>query len=496
MRTCSLLGRSQDLAGSEAPHQNANATATAQGIKINQSLHWLRVAVHELAERRPPQLRNSLLTRLLTPSLAGGAHVVLVVCAPARPPSAAARDAMDALAFGVTAGRVQLRVKRRTEVEGGQIGKLQALLVQLADEKSALAEDASVLRDKLEGYEDLIGSMRGTLVSKESLAAAKEMAEAAEAELQSAKERNAELQRRCAEEEATSSRLASQLAAVEAAAVEASQRNANLLEATRSVSEEREALEARLSAARASLSEQEQMANEREAQLEAERDAVGELRRQLDLLQQQLSSERETAAAREEDAAALAETNHALQASVSRAREEVKAKNDLLLLKHRMYVSRRRPSTSCGAPSGAPPSVRASMNDDLAREHVLPRQATADPATRRPSHVEANVPTPLAREMRPTMGEAGIEVGAGQRMPLPAHPSPQQRVSARGAQMSPPSPDVWRNEQLGSEPPSPCASASASPRVARLSPAEMHRLAQAQVPSGPRPPPWRSPEDM
>ena len=36
-----------DLAGSEAATQNASATAVAQGVTINKSLHWLKVAVHD-----------------------------------------------------------------------------------------------------------------------------------------------------------------------------------------------------------------------------------------------------------------------------------------------------------------------------------------------------------------------------------------------------------------------------------------------------------------
>ena len=39
------------------------AAAVAQGIGINKSLHWLKVAVHDLAGKRTPQLRNSALTR-------------------------------------------------------------------------------------------------------------------------------------------------------------------------------------------------------------------------------------------------------------------------------------------------------------------------------------------------------------------------------------------------------------------------------------------------
>ena len=51
-----------DLAGSEAATQNGSAAAVQQGIGINKSLHWLKVAVHELAAGKPAHYRNSVLT--------------------------------------------------------------------------------------------------------------------------------------------------------------------------------------------------------------------------------------------------------------------------------------------------------------------------------------------------------------------------------------------------------------------------------------------------
>lgn len=105
-----------DLAGSEAALQNRSKSAVSQGITINKSLHWLKKAVHDLAARRPPQLRNSPLTRLLGPSLTGGAHVAIIVCSSASPPRSSARDTLDCLSFGEEAGYVQLSPHRHTEV--------------------------------------------------------------------------------------------------------------------------------------------------------------------------------------------------------------------------------------------------------------------------------------------------------------------------------------------------------------------------------------------
>ena len=187
------------------------------------------------------------LARLLTPSLTGGgAHVVLVVCSPSSPAPSAARDAMDTLQFGEVAGRVTLRPTRRTHVEGGQLGQLQALLVTLADDKLALASDAASLRQQVEGYEAIITELRSSLVSQDSLAVAEAQASTAAAQLASAQQQNVELAKRCAEEEEANALLAAQLAEVEAAATEATERNSSLLEATREASEQRQALEARL----------------------------------------------------------------------------------------------------------------------------------------------------------------------------------------------------------------------------------------------------------
>ena len=337
-----------DLAGSEAALLNTNAAAVAQGIGINKSLHWLKVAVHELAGKRPPQLRNSALTRLLTPSLTGGAHVVLVVCCSVAPAPSAARDALDTLQFGEVAGRVTLRPTRRTNVEGGQLGQLQALLVTLADDKLALASDAAALRQQVDGYEELIAELKSTLVNQETLARAESMASTAAAQLASAQQRNAELARRCAVEEASNAALAAQLAEVEAAAAAATERNHDLLEATREASVQRHTLESRLAVAREDLLGQQKLAASAEHELATQREAVGTLQAQLDSLQTALESERATAAKRAAEAAALEQTNSALNQKIAEAREEVRAKNDLLLLRHKLYRNRsaRRPSTA------------------------------------------------------------------------------------------------------------------------------------------------------
>ena len=193
-----------DLAGSEAALQNVGSVSVGQGIAVNKSLHWLKVAVctagtfswsrsaasrlrtpralvltqvHELARGRPAQLRNSALTRLLAPALSGHCHVALLVNSSVRPSAVGARDTLDALAFGEAAGRVAVNPRRRTPrspltcrrsarlahdgghffqyigtgVGEGQLGKLQSLLVQMADDKEALASEQQLLRQQVDG---------------------------------------------------------------------------------------------------------------------------------------------------------------------------------------------------------------------------------------------------------------------------------------------------------------------------------------------------------
>jgi hypothetical protein len=220
--------------------------------------------------------------------------------------------------------------------------------VTLADDKLALASDAAALRQQVDGYEELIAELKSTLVNQETLARAESMASTAAAQLASAQQRNAELARRCAAEEASNAALAAQLAEVEAAAAAATERNHDLLEATREASVQRHTLESRLAVARDDLLGQQKLAASAEHELATQREAVGALQAQLDSLQTALESERATAAKRAAEAAALEQTNSALNQKIAEAREEVRAKNDLLLLRHKLYRNRsaRRPSTA------------------------------------------------------------------------------------------------------------------------------------------------------
>ncbi|EOD09897.1 hypothetical protein EMIHUDRAFT_77036, partial [Emiliania huxleyi CCMP1516] len=69
-----------DLAGSEAATLNRERQRVSEGIAINKSLHWLKAVVHALAAHKPVlHFRNSAITRLLQPSLAGQAVVAVLV---------------------------------------------------------------------------------------------------------------------------------------------------------------------------------------------------------------------------------------------------------------------------------------------------------------------------------------------------------------------------------------------------------------------------------
>ena len=366
-----------DLAGSEAVMQNTNEKAIKEGLNINKSLHWLKVAVHELAAKRTPStLRNSALTRLLAPTLSGTAHVSLIVCSSLKPAATGQRDALETLTFGEVASKVTLKPTRRTEVSGGQLGKLQALLVQMADDRAALASDAAVLREQVAGYEEMIDQLRSGFVTRESLASAEDEAAKAALELQRANELNEELAQRCLEEESARVTLMNQLAEVEEAAAVARERNESLLEKTQEAAEERASLEARLSGARLELEQSRDSAKAHELELEQQRSAVSSLLSQVQHLDQQLTIEREAAAKREAEAAALAESNSALEARVAKAQENAMVKDQLTLLRHKLYHAKRgrpstagmasvvasqppgqqrRPSAALGLPSGLPP---------------------------------------------------------------------------------------------------------------------------------------------
>jgi len=120
-----------DLAGSEAASQNSSAALVSQGIAINKSLHWLKVAVHDLAAKKAVvPFRNSAITRLLQPSLAGQAVVAVLVTAALLPGVAGARDTLEALMFGEEVGKLKLAPTKNTQVDAAGQVRLLCFLCQ------------------------------------------------------------------------------------------------------------------------------------------------------------------------------------------------------------------------------------------------------------------------------------------------------------------------------------------------------------------------------
>lgn len=207
----------------------------------------------------------------------------------------------------------------------------------------------------------------------ETLANAEESAAHTAAELQRAQERNDELARRCVVEEDRRAALAQQLIEVEAAAAAAREREEALLERTQAAADERAALEERLRGARIELEDSRSAATSHEAELASQREAVGMLREQVAALEGQLAAEREATALRESEAAALAQTNLDLEQRVAKAKEGAMAKDQLVLLRHKLYCSKRRPSSAgsaapssghVGARTAAPRPVSAGIHRD------------------------------------------------------------------------------------------------------------------------------------
>ena len=107
-----------DLAGSEKPrrsraeHPSRSQRANfAEGVMINKSLTTLSHVLKQLGDgERAPSFRNSKLTRLLQPTLSGGAKLALVCCV--APGTACLEETRTTLQFGQRANRVALRAPR------------------------------------------------------------------------------------------------------------------------------------------------------------------------------------------------------------------------------------------------------------------------------------------------------------------------------------------------------------------------------------------------
>ena len=117
-----------DLAGSEAAHKNESTKGKAEGISINKSLLFLKQCIHDLAsQKKDKSFRNSTLTRLLEPSLSGGAAVA-VICN-MTPVAGDFKVAVDTLDFGSSASKIDLGLlKQNVAGDNTEFHKLQELM--------------------------------------------------------------------------------------------------------------------------------------------------------------------------------------------------------------------------------------------------------------------------------------------------------------------------------------------------------------------------------
>ena len=384
-----------DLAGSEAATLNAQAATVQQGVAVNKSLHWLRCVVHDIVGHRPPQFRNSALTRLLRPSLSGYAAVSVLVTAPARPGVDSARETLETMQFGEAAGRVPLeRVKRRTETSAeGKLSKLQALLAQMADEKAELADDTQKhqrqvleLQEQLDGYNQTIEQYRRDFVSAETLREAELQAEMHKAELDEAHQRNEGLLAALHEEQTARNALQLQLAEAEAEAEARGARSAALQAQIDEASHARHELAARVSAAR----EQQEAAQRHDAaragELREQRQAGDELREQAESMEAALAeSQRRNEALRrdlEREHAGRAEAARQVASAEAQAQQEAartvelegavaEAEQQQIELRRRMQAAREameQAQAQC-AQSEAELAAELATQEQL-REHV------------------------------------------------------------------------------------------------------------------------------
>ena len=355
-----------DLAGSEGPTLNSSHAAVAQGVAVNKSLHWLRVAVHALTAGRPAQYRNSALTRLLQPSLGGHAVVAVLVTSSVRPPANTARDTLDALQFGEAVAKLKVAPKRRTEAaEGGQLEKLQALLIELNDDRTALASDSHELREQIADYSALIDEYRSGFVKREEAEEERARNAGLQAELAREVEERRTLEARLAAEMAAAAEVATESRRLEAEVAAAAAANEAL---KRRVDEEA----AEVAAARGRVDGyEEELAKQRE-EADAQRARNTALRAELarevgerTTLEARLAAEMAGAAEvaaesrrLEGEVAAAAAANAALAAE---AKEVALAKDSLVLLKvkNKMY-----------AKGGSRPGSRGSLRRLVSQQPV------------------------------------------------------------------------------------------------------------------------------
>jgi len=303
-----------DLAGCEAASLNTLAAAMAQGVAVNKSLHYLRNAVHEIVAKRPPQFRNSALTRLLQPSLSGYACVSVLVTASERPGVDSARETLEAMQFGEAAGRVPIAPRRRTEVTAsGHLSKLQALLDASREEKAEMVLDTASLQRQVDHYSGIIDQYKREFVSTETLREAEQLAESAEQALRDVQQRNQGLQQELHEEQAARSALQLQLAGAAAEAAAASDRSIELQQAVQETTAARHALTARVQAAKVAMELAQAQDSTRVAELEAQRAAGEKLRAQASQSEGELERQRAAAATLAAEVSAAQARNAALQ---------------------------------------------------------------------------------------------------------------------------------------------------------------------------------------
>ena len=256
-----------DLAGSEGPTLNSSHAAVAQGVAVNKSLHWLRVAVHALTAGRPARYRSSALTRLLQP-LGGHAVVAVLVTSSVRPPANTARDTLDALQFGEAVAKLKVAPQRRTEAAaGGQLEKMQALLIQLNDDRAAMASDSNELREQLADYSALIDEYRAGFVKREEAEEERKAMGARNAELQAELAREVDekraLEARLRDEEAVKEEVAAESRRLEAEVAASRKANAALKQKVEEEAAEVAAAKARVDGYEAALAKEKEEADAR-----------------------------------------------------------------------------------------------------------------------------------------------------------------------------------------------------------------------------------------
>ena len=272
---------------------------------MNKSLLFLKQCIHDLGDSKAGQkssFRNSTLTRLLEPSLSGGAAVA-VICN-MTPVASDFKIAIDTLEFGEKAASINLgSLEKNVAGENTEFHKLQELMAAMAADKDNLASELGELNEL---YRAQIEEAQKHMVSASSIAKELEVEKMARLKLE---EDNQETKRMLDETHEAKIRLEAELQATMNAAAA---RLADLQAAEASIEEKASQILA---------------AKDLQAQLESNvanvNDQLSKQKEAVEIAEAQIAQIAEENAAKEEALQSLADDKLALEAEAQQTQQQL-----------------------------------------------------------------------------------------------------------------------------------------------------------------------------